>query len=325
MMESLSISLQPRDLALLRGLFECRVMNPGHIATLYFDGREPATKKRLRKLKASGLINERPRRAYEPSVLFLTRKGLVLLQERGILAEYPALNMPVLDKRARVSELTLRHELEIMDVKAAFHSAIKKTQHFSVKEFTTWPLLYQFEAVRSGYGSAEVTVKPDGFIRIHEKEKDDGLFERTFFLELDRSSETQDTLVSRAGCYRDFYSSGGFAARNGAPRSAYKKYPFRVLMIFKNSERRNNTAERLLQINPPILRLVYLSTFEEVTADPLGAVWLRPIDYREATKGTPFDTEHQRKEWGYKRQTAREVFVEKKVRKLRILADEAEG
>jgi hypothetical protein len=319
------LQLQTRDLALLRGLFESRVMNPGHIATLYFDGRKPATKQRLHKLKASGLIGERRRRAYEPSVLFLTRKGLVLLQERGILAEYPALHLPVLDKRANVSELTLRHELEIMDVKAAFHSAIKKTKHFSVKEFSTWPLLYQFEAVRSGYGGAEVTVKPDGFIRIHEKEKDDGLFERTFFLELDRSSETQDTLVTRAGCYFDYYKSGGFAVRNGAPRSAFKEFPFRILMIFKTAERRNNTAERLLQNNPPRLTQVCLATFEEVTADPFGAIWFRPSEYRKATEGTPFDTEQQRKEWGYKRQTAREVFVEKKVRKLRILADDSKA
>lgn len=65
-------------------------------------------------------------------------------------------------------------------------------------------------------------VKPDGFIRIHEKEKGDGLFEHSFFLEVDRSSETQDTLVARAGCYWDYYKSGGFAMRNGAARTAYR-------------------------------------------------------------------------------------------------------
>lgn len=94
-------------------------------------------------------------------------------------------------------------------------------------------------------------------------------------------------------------------------------------MIFKSSERRNNTAERLLQHNPPIFTQTYLSTFEEVISNPFGAIWIRPIDYREVTKGTPFDAaEGRRQEWGYKRNTAREEFIEQQAKKLRILADE---
>jgi hypothetical protein len=271
------------------------------------------------------LIAERARRPFEPSILSLTRRGLVLLRERGVLSQYPAFNLPMLVARARVSDLTLRHELEVMDVKAAFHAAIASAKLFSVAEFSTWPLLHQFEAVRPGYGGAEVTVKPDGFIRIHEKESDGGLSEHTFFLELDRSSETQDTLVARAGCYQDYYKSGGFAVKNGAPRSAFKDYPFRVLMVFKTAERRNNTAERLLQSNPPIFGLVSLATLAEVSVNPLGAVWFSPSDYRDAVKGTPFDPTQRREQWGYQRQTMRDVFVEHKVRKRKILADERAG
>jgi hypothetical protein len=161
--------------------------------------------------------------------LFLTREGLNLLRGHGALAEYPSFGLPALEKRARVSDITLRHELEVMDVKAAFHTAMGKAEGFSIAEFSTWPLLYQFEAVRHDHG--EVVVKPDGFIRIHEKEANGGLSEHTFFLEVDRSSETLDTLASKASCYLDYYKSGGFAARNGATRSAYKDYPFRVLMV----------------------------------------------------------------------------------------------
>jgi len=317
-----SIHIQERDLNLLRGLFESRVMTAGHIKTLYFDGKKEATKKRLHKLKSAGLIGERRQKAYEPAILFLTRKAVLVLREQGVIAEYPRLDSSSMDKRSRVSELTLRHELEVMDVKAAFHSAIKKTKPFSVAEFSTWPLLYQFEAFRTRHGGAPVAVKPDGFIRIHEKENDGGLSEHTFFLELDRSSETLDKLVGKAGCYIDYYQSGSFAERNGAERSAYKEYPFRVLMVFRNAERRNNTAERLLQNKPPIFAQVYLSTFEEVTTDPLGQIWIRPMDYRDATKGTPFASQPQHESLGYKRQTAREIFVEKKIKKCSILTGE---
>jgi len=209
-------------------------------------------------------------------------------------------------------------------VKAAFHSAVRKTATFTVAEFSTWPLLYQFQAFRPGYNGAEVTVKPDGFIRIYERTKSGEEFEHSLFLEVDRSTETLDTLVTRAGCYLDFYRSGGFAERNKAPRSAYKEYPFRVLMVFKTAERRNNIAESLLQCTPPILTQVILSTIEEVTADPLGAIWIRPLDYREATKGTPFAPAQTRQTWGYRRQTEREVFVERKIKKWRVLSDNAE-
>lgn len=307
---------------ILRGLFESRVMTSAHIAELFFDAKSEAAKKRLQKLKSSGLIAERRRRVSEPAVLFLNRKAFALLREHGVLAEYPAMSQTALEKRARVSELTIRHELEIMDVKAAFHRVLRGSPTFTIAEFSTWPLLYQFEAVRHGHSGAEVVVKPDGFIRIHEKEPDGGLSEHTYFLELDRSSETQDTLVTRAGCYLDYYKSGGFAERHGAPRSAYKDYPFRVLMVFKSAERRNNTAERLLLSNPPILTQACLSTFEEVTTNPLGKIWLCPVDYRNAVKGTPFESNQHQDPWGYKRMTARETIVEQQVKKFALFENE---
>jgi hypothetical protein len=316
------ISVQDRDLALLRGLLESRAMTVMHAAALCFGGSKEAAKKRLQKLKKARLIGERERRPYEPAILFLTRKGFMLLRERGILAEYPRLHLPVLFKRARVSPITLHHELEVMDVKAAFHSAIKPPMPYEIVEFSTWPLLNEFEVCPPGHAGTGITVKPDGFIRIHEKEADGGLSEHTFCLEVDRSSEIQDTLAARAGCYFNYYKSGGFAVRNGAERSAFKEYPFRVLMVFKTAERRNNTAERLLQSTPPIFTHVCLSTFAEVTRNPLGPIWFCPADYRDTTKGTPFGATHRPQQWGYKRQTAREVFVEQKVRKWRILVNE---
>lgn len=314
-----SLQLQDRDFTLLRGLFECRVMTGDHAVTLFFDGKGEAAKKRLQKLKAAGLISERPRRAFEPSILFLTRKGLVLLQGQGVLNDYPSFDLPALDRRARVSDLTIRHELEVMDVKTAFHSAVKTAPSFAIAEFSTWPLLNEFTAYRPGYNVTEVLVKPDGFIRIHETEADGGRFERTFFLEVDRSTETQEVLIARVGCYYEHYKSGGFADRNGARREDYKQFPFRVLMAFKTAERRNNTAERLLQTNLPVFKQVCLSTLKEVTHEPLGAIWLNPGDYREATKGTPFDPERQSQSRGYRHQPEREALIASKVKKFRLL------
>ena len=312
-----SLDYQTRDFAILSGLFESRIMTAAHIAALYFDGKHEATKKRLQKIKASGLIGERKRRVNEKSILFLTRKGYSLLQENGLLKPFPQLSSSAFEKRANVSELTIRHELEVMDVKAAFYSAVAKSDDFTIAEFSTWPLLHQFEARRPGHNHDEVLVKPDGFIRVHEKEKDGGVSEHTFFLEVDRSSETQDTLVNRAGCYLDYYQSGGFAVRNSAPRSAYKEFPFRVLIVLKTAERRNNSAERLLQSKPPILTQACLSTLAEVSANPLGAIWIRPLDYREALKQTAFEAGTRTKV--YRRQSEREKSVENVISKVRLI------
>jgi hypothetical protein len=274
-----AVHFQDRDFALLRGLFESRIMTTAHIAALYFDGKREAAKKRLQKLKATGLISERKRRVNDPSVLFLTRKGFSLLAEHGQLEGLPKLSAVTFEKRADVSTLTIRHELEVMDVKAAFYSALKKSETFNIAEFSTWPLLHQFRAVRPGH-QAEVLVKPDGFIRIHEKEKDGGVSEHTFFLEVDRSTETQTTLLNRAGCYLDYYKSGGFAVANGASRSAYKEFPFRVLFVMKSEQRRDNTASRLIAGNPPIRTIVYLSTLLETLSEPVGKIWIQPSNQK---------------------------------------------
>jgi hypothetical protein len=292
-------------------------MSAAHIATIYFGGKREVAKKRLQKLKMAGLIGERKRRVNEPSVLFLTRQSFAVLNEGDFLSEFPRLSPSVFEKRASVSDLTLRHELDVMDVKTAFHSALLKSENFAVTEFSTWPRLHEFKATRPGYGGDEVLVKPDGFIRIREKERDGGLSEHTFFLEVDRSTETQQTLVNRAGCYLDYYKSGGFAVRNGASPSAFKEFPFRVLIVLKNTERRNNTADGLLQSSPPILTLVHLSTFPEVMADPLGAVWIRPVDYREAVKDSAY--EKRAAPSAYRRQSERQALVEARIKKLTLI------
>lgn len=313
-----SIELQERDIALLCGLFESRVMTASHITVLYFDGKAEATKKRLQKLKAAGYIGERSRRkVYDPAVLFLTRQAFQYLHREGLLTGYPLAHWESLKKRVQVSDLTLRHELAVMDVKAALSSAIAKTKRFSVAQFSTWPLLYQFKAFQPD-GKA-IVLKPDGFIRIGEKAERNEEFEHTFFLEVDRSTETLDTLARKAHCYRDFYTRGGMAERQGRPRSEFKEHPFRVLMVFRTAERRNNMAEQLLLATPPMRTFVWLTTLEEMTQNPLGPIWLTPAAYEAAVHGTPYAPTNQRFRTVYQRQMERERVVEERAEKVGVV------
>ena len=100
--EPLSLQIRNRDLSLLCGLFESRIMTAGHIATLYFDGKREAAKKRLQKLKTAGLIGEPKRKPYEPAVLFLTPLASKLLHREGKLAQYSHLELPAIERRSSV-------------------------------------------------------------------------------------------------------------------------------------------------------------------------------------------------------------------------------
>jgi hypothetical protein len=314
------MQLQERDLRILTGLFESRLMTLAHITALYFEGKRETAKKRVQILKNAGLIRERPRRVNERSILFLGRAGFNLAKDRGYLSGYPAMKLEKLQGRTTVSDLTLNHELAVMDVKATLSLAIAATRRFHIAEFTTWPALNAFHA-RPEQNALEVVVKPDGFIRIHETEGND-LFEHTFYLEVDRSTETQAILAARIGCYLHYYRAGGLAIRFGHKATDFQEFPFRTLVVFQNSERRNNMAEQLLLRQPAILTHAWLTTMPELLADPLGPIWIRPFDYRLVTENTPFAPGRISHAGGYRRQTEREVMVQQTISKHSLLIDE---
>ncbi len=314
-----TIQLQPRDIELLIGLFESRLMTLKHAAAIHFRGNVEAAKKRIQKLKNAGFIAERPRRAYDPSILFLTHKSFVALTEGGYLDDYPSLVWNNLEKRARVSDLTLRHELNVMDFKAAMFTSIAGINGCKVDEFCTWPLLYEFSAAPDD-GVRPMTVRPDGFARMLQSDGVGRHSEIIFYLEIDRSTEVLDTLVTRAQCYRDHYRRGGLAARFGRPREEFERVPFRVLVVLRNTERRNNLTERLLLLRNPILSQVWLTTADEAKKDPLGLIWVTPREYR-ATTATTLYTPRYSDQDVYRRNVDREAFVESAIQKQKLLGE----
>ena len=213
------VELQSRDHELLVGLFESRLMTLDQAARLYFAGRPEAAKKRIQQLKAAGYIGARPRRPTEPSILYITRLGFQAVSDRGLPPHYPPLGWEALERRRAVSDSTLRHELAVMEVKAVLCATIAASPRLRVVEFSTWPVLFEFIARRRdplAGALRDVPVRPDGFIRVHEEERDGGVSEHTFFLELDRSNEAQRSrFVPNAGSYADYYRRGGLAVAAG--------------------------------------------------------------------------------------------------------------
>ena len=89
-----------------------------------------------------------------------------------------------------------------------------------------------------------------------------------------RSHEVLAVLADRAQRHREYYRSG--AKRYGAPGGAREDYPFRILMIFKSAQRRDNLARTLLSLPAPILTQVMVATFSDAFANPLGRIWFEP-------------------------------------------------
>ena len=211
--------LQSRDYELLRGLFECRMMTLAQATVLHFAGRYDACSKRVQALKTAGYIGDRRNRIGESSLLYLTKKAFNHLDVEGKLTDYPKLTAEQFANRARIKKSTLDHELSVMDVRVAITRAIANTKTYRIEEFTTWPILSQFNATHP-VQRQKIVVRPDGFLRIAETAGEQDAY--SFFLELDRSNEVQRVLTEKLLCYRDFYGKGGFALRCGGEAADFK-------------------------------------------------------------------------------------------------------
>lgn len=271
----------PRDLQILRCLYECRVATLRHLADLFFDGRYEATKKVAQRLAAHRLTNKRERAIGQPAVLYLSKRGYDVLREKGGLDGLPIQPWERLSKRVQVSESTLNHELDVLTFRAAIESAIRTRPGLSVQTFTTWPRLSQFTAKRPlpGIGQrSTVTQKPDGFFVLQETHPDGSIDVLYFFVEVDRSTETLQTLRAKMHSYRDYWQRGGLGERFGDLSGEAKKWPFRVLWTVKTDARLRNVQEAFLNSNPPFKGLAWIALFEEASTRPLESIWSRPQD-----------------------------------------------
>jgi hypothetical protein len=273
-----NVKLQERDVSLLCDLLESRVLTLDHIRTMFFSGTDDMARKRVHRLKAAGLLMERPRRIGEPSILHLTWKGYTALRKENHVEEDSYHTPKAFTRRMTVSDQTLAHELMIADVRASFVVAMRESKRFERFAFDVWPRRYDFKVNR---GHGHKPVKPDGHIQFLER-GDDPAAPYNFFLEADTGSENLERVVEKCLNYREYFRSGGFAVFCGGKREHFKDFPFQVLVICTNEKRRNNLAERLLLVQPPFSTMILITTLKACVGDPLADIWMTPGAYKKS-------------------------------------------
>ena len=294
--------VQERDVEIVAGLFECRIMERRHIAQVYFCGKMEAAKKRLQALCSAQLIKiVNPTRAVTVSAIYsLGKAGFDLLQSEGRLRRYEeTCGEQFVRKRCTqnhaVSVLTLAHELAVMDVKAAFCESLRQRPDYRIVEFTTWPRLYEIhiEGDHLPDGCPRL-LRPDGFVHL-ERSVGEKRLSQFFFLEVDRATESQAILIKKIEGYTRHNCSPAFTRfvtgdEGGTP------IPFRTLMIFLGphgqgtEERLFNHAHWLSRFKPPLPRASFwLTTLAALGENLLGNIWICPEDYQGALAGTAFD------------------------------------
>jgi hypothetical protein len=270
--------LTPRDVRILRDLFDSRVLTANQIADIHFASSPNAAKQRLWAMKKVGLISGRfGSPASEPQPLRLTRGGFDLLRQRGHLDDYPRLTWVTMSRRLKVSDLTLAHELDVGSVKAAFHRAARERGDTKIDLAVTWPRLLRFR-VRPPHQAESANVSPDGFIRLTHTSDNQVVRQMDFFIEVDRSTETLSRIVERMQGYVAYFSTGGYAKRQGVNDAQAKDFPFRVLWTFRTKARQDGFLESCRKHVHPVHKMAWTTVHDMACQNPFGAVWRRPID-----------------------------------------------
>ncbi|GIW75713.1 MAG: hypothetical protein KatS3mg104_0776 [Phycisphaerae bacterium] len=200
------VRIQPRDLELLSGLLELRVMTLAQVRNIHFAGKHAAARRRIRLLKDAGIVRELPRHRFETSVLTLTPHAIRLLRHKGRLAQFVMHTDRWILRRTIVSHRLLCHELMVSESKAMLHQAERRDGHFSVESFHAWPGHTRISAQvrrRGGLAVRWIDIRPDAIATLRFT----GEPPTTVFIEADRSTETWAVLRDKVDAYHELFRS----------------------------------------------------------------------------------------------------------------------
>jgi hypothetical protein len=203
-LEQLAQTISPKELAILKTLQEVRLASASQLERLHFVGETSRNRRRvLQSMTERGLVTHLDRvvggrRPGSASFLY----GLGVAGQR-LLAEHQG--RPV--RRPTLPGVPfLAHTLAITELAVRLREAEQKGQ-IEVLTLQTEPRCWRRHP---GPGGVSVICKPDAYVRLGV-----GSYEDSYFIELDLSTESPNTLARKLAAYRALWSSGVEQASRG--------------------------------------------------------------------------------------------------------------
>lgn len=239
--------ITPRDRAIIRAVYQFRLLSAHQIEALLFQSEKPNGKRtvcqrRLQLLFHHGFLDRLPTpvmlgEGRQPYVYVLDKKGADLLAnemdmdraELGWKPKYNALSPSFINHSLLVNDVLLVFTL----LAEAGHWKLK--QWLSDRDFST--AAYQDKVPYRTQGMHKMRIFPDGYFRLSLPDVEQ---DTHFFLEVDRSSENNQTWQDKMKAYYQF-------RQNGFSERYYETKNFRLLAVVNSPNRLVNlkrTTER---------------------------------------------------------------------------------
>jgi hypothetical protein len=260
------------DIAIIKLVYEYRMLTRFHLAAL--TGRLPdKVHRRVHRLTRHRYL-ARIVLPQQKHIYFPGPEGISVLVEQGIA---PREHLEHRLRHHERKELTLKHDLMVVDLHATLALAIEGTPI----RLQTWKEGKQlWDTVRTPQGP--LPVRPDGLFMLQDERRPQGANRRNFFLEADRSTTTHERFGQKLTAYWWYLQRQQY-------RQRYGDIPFRVVTVTLTPERAEGLAELAESTLAPQAHRYFLfasaGRFSLEAPQPLLAeAFLSPKDWRSGQR-----------------------------------------
>jgi hypothetical protein len=258
------------DITIFKLIYEYRLLRLEHLHVL--TGRsEKRLHRRIFKLLGNGFLTviKLPQQKH---IYGLGRKALPVLVEQG------SADADLLTQRLRtheLKELFLKHEMMIVDLHVILAIAVKGigTQLRPV-DWREGRGLNDWVTIITHHGAVRLPIRPDAFFTLEDSRRPAAANRAHFFLEADRSTETQSRFTEKILAYWHYLEQGLHAKKFGIKN-------FRVLTVTITHERAGGLCVLAASVLPEGARkyFLFISLKHFSLADPtpvFSEIYLSP-------------------------------------------------
>lgn len=258
------------DVALFKLVHEYRLLRREHLSALTGRPLKRLHRRVLKLVRSRHLINIKlPQQKH---IYGLGPLAMPVLVEEGIA------DPEILAQRSRIHELKelfLKHEMMIVDLHVML-SLATRGHNLRLAGWREGRALYDSVTVSDHDGTKKLSVRPDAFFTLEDSRRPAGANQAHFFLEADRSTETQARFRDKIRAYWHYIEQGLHGQKFGIRN-------VRVLTVAKTDERATNLSMLAGSLLPErALKYYFFSSLNNFSLENhspiLEAVHLSPRD-----------------------------------------------